>query len=291
MIFGKNTQGGMLSQIICVVNRKIESEVIFLKSKDGILKDKGSILKSKDGVLKDKGSILKDNVLKGSILKEVRTYAGITQEAMGEKLGCSNFVIRRYENGITELTDEVIEKICAGFNIDKQVFDELEQLAQLVCMEQLYKVYQVDKDTQLEDATQNDNRTQLEQIAAAEALENKRLEILKRYCHYVPDRIDYKEIGLRVRKFRESLNLDRDSFAAKAGVSVSSLTKLELNFTNPSDSILKKIADGFDVGFDWIKYGDERVRVSPVNQKLIEWLNDNQEVRNELWKRMRGDKS
>ena len=41
-----------------------------------------------------------------------------------------------------------------------------------------------------------------------------------------------------------------------------------------------------DVGFEWLKFGDERYRKSPVNRKLIDWLMDHQEIRDQLWKKM-----
>ena len=37
---------------------------------------------------------------------------------------------------------------------------------------------------------------------------------------------------------------------------------------------------------EWLKFGDERYRKSPVNRKLIEWLMDHQEIRDQLWKKM-----
>ena len=40
------------------------------------------------------------------------------------------------------------------------------------------------------------------------------------------------------------------------------------------------------VGFEWLKFGDERYRKSPVNRKLIDWLMDHQEIRDQLWKKM-----
>lgn len=53
-----------------------------------------------------------------------------------------------------------------------------------------------------------------------------------------------------------------------------------------TDKTLHDIADTFDVGFEWLKFGDERYRKSPVNRKLIDWLVDHQEIGDQLWKKM-----
>ena len=62
--------------------------------------------------------------------------------------------------------------------------------------------------------------------------------------------------------------------------------KIETHLNHATDKTLHDIADTFDVGFEWLKFGDERYRKSPVNRKLIEWLMDHQEIRDQLWKKM-----
>lgn len=81
--------------------------------------------------------------------------------------------------------------------------------------------------------------------------------------------------------------MNREEFGKRTGCSESVIAKIELNYSNGSDTILQRIADTFEVGFEWLKYGDEKTHISPVNKKLIEWLNDNQKVRDALWKEMR----
>lgn len=80
--------------------------------------------------------------------------------------------------------------------------------------------------------------------------------------------------------------MTREEFANYCGCSFGILVKIEHNNTNPSDVVLETIADGANVGFGWLKYGDERLRKSPVNKKLISWLEDNQSVRDALWEKM-----
>ena len=75
-------------------------------------------------------------------------------------------------------------------------------------------------------------------------------------------------------------------FGEKVGYSLSAILKIETNHNHATDKTLHDIADTFDVGFEWLKFGDERYRKSPVNRKLIEWLMDHQEIRDQLWKKM-----
>ena len=69
-------------------------------------------------------------------------------------------------------------------------------------------------------------------------------------------------------------------------VGPSAILKIETNVNHATDKTLHDIADTFDVGFEWLKFGDERYRKSPVNRKLIDWLMDHQEIRDQLWKKM-----
>ena len=76
------------------------------------------------------------------------------------------------------------------------------------------------------------------------------------------------------------------NFGEKVGYSPSAILKIETNLNHATDKTLHDIADTFDVGFEWLKFGDERYRKSPVNRKLIDWLLDHQEIRDQLWKKM-----
>lgn len=109
---------------------------------------------------------------------------------------------------------------------------------------------------------------------------------IERYCSFVPTKVDYESIRERVRRLRKESGMTREEFANYCGCSFGILVKIEHNNTNPSDTVLETIADGADVGFGWLKYGDERLRKSPVNKKLISWLEDNQSVRDALWEKM-----
>ena len=48
----------------------------------------------------------------------------------------------------------------------------------------------------------------------------------------------------------------------------------------------EKLAEALDVGVDWLLFGDEGKKRYPADKKLIEWLWEHPEVREELWKKM-----
>ena len=112
------------------------------------------------------------------------------------------------------------------------------------------------------------------------------LDHIEEYCNYVPEVIDYRSIGERVRELRKEKKLIQKDFGEKVGSSPSAIFKIETHLNHATDKTLHDIADTFDVGFEWLKFGDERYRKSPVNRKLIEWLMVHQEIRDQLWKKM-----
>ncbi|MGN0393138.1 MAG: helix-turn-helix transcriptional regulator [Bariatricus sp.] len=173
---------------------------------------------------------------KGEIFKKIREYLGLSQKAMGDKMGCSAAKIRRCETGEREITDEIIQSMCESCNVDKRVFDDPDHIEE--------------------------------------------------YCNYVPEVIDYRSIGERVRELRKEKKLIQKDFGEKVGSSPSAIFKIETHLNHATDKTLHDIADTFDVGFEWLKFGDERYRKSPVNRKLIEWLMVHQEIRDQLWKKM-----
>ena len=89
-----------------------------------------------------------------------------------------------------------------------------------------------------------------------------------------------------MRELRKEKKLIQKDFGEKVGSSPSAIFKIETHLNHATDKTLHDIADTFDVGFEWLKFGDERYRKSPVNRKLIEWLMVHQEIRDQLWKKM-----
>ena len=75
----------------------------------------------------------------------------------------------------------------------------------------------------------------------------------------------------------------------RSGVSQPQISLLESGKYQLKRKAGEKLAEALDVGVDWLVSGDERKRRYPADKKLIEWLWEHPEVREELWKKMRGE--
>jgi len=70
-------------------------------------------------------------------------------------------------------------------------------------------------------------------------------------------KLNYKELGDRIRKERESLNLSREKFAEIIGISPYYLGQIERGDRRISLEILIRIADTLHVSVDYILFGVE----------------------------------
>lgn len=52
------------------------------------------------------------------------------------------------------------------------------------------------------------------------------------------------------------------------------------------EPVIRKIADNYNVGFEWLLCGDVRCKENPCRSSMIEWLWANKDVREVLWKSM-----
>lgn len=67
-----------------------------------------------------------------------------------------------------------------------------------------------------------------------------------------------------------------------------------LNFKDEivrSTDVKRALAEVLEVGFQWLMNGDTSRLNYPADQKLIDWLWENEDVRRELWERMRSQSS
>ena len=67
----------------------------------------------------------------------------------------------------------------------------------------------------------------------------------------------------RIKQLRESAGLSTRAFAAKIGISSSSISKLESGENNPSERTIRLICSEFNVRRDWLLTGEEPMRLPP----------------------------
>lgn len=56
----------------------------------------------------------------GERIKELRKSLGLTLEKFGEQLGVTKQTVSRIENGVNNLTEQMIKSICREFNVNEE---------------------------------------------------------------------------------------------------------------------------------------------------------------------------
>ena len=78
--------------------------------------------------------------------------------------------------------------------------------------------------------------------------------------------------GKRVRQIRKAAGLTQAEFGEKIGMSYGGIYCIEKNTTKLTPFTSARIEEAFDVGADWLMYGDDGKKDFPVSKKLIDWL-------------------
>lgn len=90
----------------------------------------------------------------------------------------------------------------------------------------------------------------------------------------------------RLTSARQEKGLSMWELSRRAGISQPQISLLESGKYQIKRKAGEKLAEALDVGVDWLLTGDEGKKQYPADRKLIDWLWEHPEVREELWKRM-----
>ena len=90
----------------------------------------------------------------------------------------------------------------------------------------------------------------------------------------------------RLTSARLEKGLSMWELSRRAGISQPQISLLESGKYQLKRKAGEKLAEALGVGVDWLLTGDEGKNKYPADKKLIEWLWEHPEVREELWKRM-----
>ena len=98
--------------------------------------------------------------------------------------------------------------------------------------------------------------------------------------------VDTAGAAQRLTSARLEKGLSMWELSRKAGISQPQISMLESGKYQLKRKAGAKLAEALDVGVDWLLTGDEGKKQYPADRKLIDWLWEHPEVREELWKRM-----
>ena len=169
-------------------------------------------------------------------IKTIRGTLGLSQEALGKRIGLTNAHISRLESGKSPITEAILEKYIEVFGVDPEWLNSENE------DEIRFTVIQTD---------------------------------------------GLKSIGDRIRETRLEMGLSQKKFAEFAGIHPSDINKLESGKASLGPKTIGKIAEALHVGIDWLQYGDENRKEYPVDQKMIDWLWDNPEMRKQITEEMK----
>lgn len=124
-----------------------------------------------------------------------------------------------------------------------------------------------------------------------------------RYLHVNPEWLFYEnnhvsvlKDRLRQRDSREQIagrvetlmqGNSKRNFALETGIHYQVLMKLISNADiDVNESVIRKIADRCDVGFEWLLCGDENAKEDPCNDSMTNALNKREDVREQVFQQM-----
>ena len=99
------------------------------------------------------------------------------------------------------------------------------------------------------------------------------------------------EAGIRLKEARNCKGISQTKLAKMIGVTEKLISAIELVRVRLIDSKAEAIAEVLDVNKDWLLYGEEYRKRYPLNEQMLNWLNEHEEIRKDLWIRLKEDTS
>lgn len=96
-----------------------------------------------------------------------------------------------------------------------------------------------------------------------------------------------EDVAERIKELRKTHQLTRQDFMARTGCTAATLSRLEQAKTILNPRLAKKICEVFEVGEDWLINGNEKRRLYPITDSMIEYLWNHPDLREDIWMRMK----
>ena len=95
-----------------------------------------------------------------------------------------------------------------------------------------------------------------------------------------------KQVGNRLKQMRIEKGLTLKELSDLVGLSDSQLCLIENGTSTLTEKRAVILGEALEVGIEWLLYGDQEKKYFPVHGKMIEWLKDHPEIREQIWKMM-----
>ena len=100
-----------------------------------------------------------------------------------------------------------------------------------------------------------------------------------------------KQVGKRLKKMRIEKGLTLKELSALVGLSYFQLSLIENGEYMLNEKRAVILGEALEVGVEWLLHGEERNKDFPVDRKMVEWLKDHPEIREQIWKMMKDRKN
>ena len=97
---------------------------------------------------------------------------------------------------------------------------------------------------------------------------------------------EMKQVGKRLKQARSEKGLTLKELSALVGLSYSQLCLIENGTNKLSEKRAVILGEALEVGVEWLLHGKERNKHFPADRKMMEWLKDHPEIREQIWKMM-----
>ena len=97
---------------------------------------------------------------------------------------------------------------------------------------------------------------------------------------------EMKQVGKRLKQARLEKGLTLKELSDLVGLSDSQLCLIENGTNKLAEKRAANIGEALEVGVEWLLHGKERNKAFPADRKMMEWLKDHPDVREQIWKMM-----
>ena len=97
---------------------------------------------------------------------------------------------------------------------------------------------------------------------------------------------EMKQVGKRLKQARLDKGLTLKELSDLVGLSDSQLCLIENGTNKLAEKRAANIGEALEVGVEWLLHGKERNKAFPADRKMMEWLKDHPDVREQIWKMM-----